>query len=118
MLMVSILMAVLLVLGTATIIVVSFREKPSDRKSKILEETRIVFPVEASLKELETKVNRQVEQIQMMAGTMPVPPKPITLGPKLDGECRKPEHDTRMIRLVQEQTEEIQRLADESVRGM
>jgi len=110
--MISLVIGSVLVLVTAGVILASFRERPSVKEKLKQATTRIEFPVKAELKELETKVHRQVQEIQeMVAASAPVaacPPPPAS-------KSAKPkEHDTRMIRMVTEKAEEIQRLTEES----
>lgn len=114
--MISLVIGGVIVLVTAGVILASFRERPSVREKLKLDTTRIEFPVKAELKELETKIHRQVQEIQKMAGAsapvvchVPPPPSKAAAKPK--------EHDTRMIRMVTEKAEEIQRLTEESARN-
>jgi len=115
--MISLVIGGVLLLGTVLIVLASFRERPSVKAKLKLETTRIVFPVRAELNELETKVHRQVREIQEIAGSPPPvaacapPPSPLAAAEP------KSEHDTRMIRMVTEKAETIQRLAEESSRN-
>lgn len=103
-----------LVLAATLVVLASFRERPSVKAKLNLETTRIEFPVKATLNELETKVHRQVMEIQEMAGAPPPEAAP-TLPPPMAAKPKpKSEHDTRMIRMVTEKAETIQRLAQES----
>jgi len=112
--MVSFFIGCGLAVGVVILVVVSLRDRPAAKEKLSGSTTRIEFPVKAELKELETKVHRQVLEIQEIAAACPAPPPPV-LPPKTAGPR---EHDTRMIRMVTEKAEEIQRLADESVREL
>jgi len=95
----------------SVLVISSLRDKTPASKKEALEETRIESPVQADIKDLETKMHRQVKEIQEIVGSpVPAPACP----PKNATERRKPEHDTRMIRLVEEKSDEVQRLAEES----
>jgi len=106
-----------LAVGVVILVVVSLRDRPAAKEKLAGSTTRIEFPVKAELKELETKVHRQVREIQEIAeATVPMAcpaPPPLVPSPKT---ARPSEHDTRMIRMVTEKAEEIQRLAEESTK--